>query len=723
MGAAFQTSSECYTLTPNTNWQLGAVWFNDQLNFNEDFEINLTVNLGNNPFGADGIVMVFQQVGTAALGDLGGGLGFEGFEPSLGIEIDTFQNPPNGDPTFDHMALISNGSVNHNIATNLAGPVAAIEGGATVCDGNDHAFKVTWDAAAQLLSVYFDCALRLTYSGNIVQSIFLGNPNVYWGFSGATGGFSNLQTVCISSFATGLPESFEVCQGESVQLGVVGAPDGTFQWSPTDFLDDPTSASPLASPTSDIGYTVVFTDLCGEVTELTTEVVVTTVNVSLDEPDQACEGDTITLSALGDAQNYVWSNGQTGATSSFSSGTSATVTGSTAGCSASATVSLLFAPPPESSIDAFFSFCSGESLEISASTSLENNVAWSSGQTSHLVSIDEPGDYTLVLTSQNGCTSSYGFVVAQLPMPQSVLPDSLSICSGESAFLDAGIADTYLWSTGEASASINVDAPATYSVTLSLNECEAEFTTVLTVNPLPQLTIQTHFDVCVNDVLELALPSANYLYMLDGAPVTDSLLIGSSGLYLLAAEAPLTGCSSEVQIEVAPLFPPAPSLPNDVSFCEGGFVLLDPGPQPPETESFWSTSETDPIIRVSTPGHYTVDLVNPCGAASAETTVSEVLCDCPVFIPNAFTPDLDHINEVFLPIVGCEVRDYEFVIFNRWGEVVFRSNHKGEGWNGSGPGRTHWVDNGIYAWKLKFNAELPGERISVNRIGHVIVLR
>ena len=110
VGDASNLGGDCYQITDNNDWELGAVWFNDQLDLTQPFTINVDVELGSaDADGADGIVFVMQSVGPAAIGVAGGGLGFEGFNPSFGVEIDTWQNVDVGDPVADHVAFLRDG--------------------------------------------------------------------------------------------------------------------------------------------------------------------------------------------------------------------------------------------------------------------------------------------------------------------------------------------------------------------------------------------------------------------------------------------------------------------------------------------------------------------------------------------------------------------------------------------------------------------------------------
>jgi hypothetical protein len=119
-----------------------------------------------------------------------GGFGYAGLPGnSLAIEYDTYQNSQ--DPAYDHIAIESGGSVNHNIA----GPVQASASASNIKDCAWHTTEIIWNVNTQTYSVYFDGTLRLTYTGNIVANFFGGNPIVNWGWSGSTGGATDDQEI------------------------------------------------------------------------------------------------------------------------------------------------------------------------------------------------------------------------------------------------------------------------------------------------------------------------------------------------------------------------------------------------------------------------------------------------------------------------------------------------------------------------------------------------
>ncbi|MAI23875.1 MAG: hypothetical protein CL828_07450, partial [Crocinitomicaceae bacterium] len=262
-GTAQSLGGDCYQLTTTQGNQNGTVWYSELIDLSQPFDLNFTMNFGTfDVTGADGMVFVLQDVGTNALGQTGGALGFSGFDPSFGIEFDTWQNGQYGDLIQDHIGFVSDGSVDHAPPTGLGGPVTANVIGGNIEDGEEHPVRITWDPNTQIIAVYFDCELRLANQVDLVNTIFSGQEFVYWGFTGSTGGSFNNQSVCLAPniLATG-PETW-ICPGGSVELNVIGAPNSDYSWEPATFLSDSTGATVICTPDSSTTYVVTYEGFC-----------------------------------------------------------------------------------------------------------------------------------------------------------------------------------------------------------------------------------------------------------------------------------------------------------------------------------------------------------------------------------------------------------------------------------------------------------------------------
>ncbi|HNU55652.1 MAG TPA: gliding motility-associated C-terminal domain-containing protein, partial [Flavobacteriales bacterium] len=120
-------------------------------------------------------------------------------------------------------------------------------------------------------------------------------------------------------------------------------------------------------------------------------------------------------------------------------------------------------------------------------------------------------------------------------------------------------------------------------------------------------------------------------------------------------------------------------------------------------------------------------LYEVCLTATDANGCSNTVCTpLPIFdllavhVPNAFTPNGDGVNDDFLPIFNLpQVKEYQFFVFNRWGELIFNTDQPGKPWDGSYGGVVSQVD--VYVWKLSCKDALSGDPIE--RIGHVSIVR
>jgi hypothetical protein len=313
-GDAEAIGNDCYQLTGLSTYENGTVWYADQIDLSEPFDLQFLMNFGDlDGSGADGICFVLQTVGTSAIGTDGGGMGYLDFGTSVGIEFDTWQNGDYSDPIEDHVAIQINGNINHNSTGNIAGPVQANAVEANIEDGEDHVVRIVWNPETQIIQVYFDCVFRLSGTIDMINDIFGGNGLVYWGFTAATGGSYNNQIVCLQENILNQTENLTICTGASVQLVAGASSDGIYTWNPETFLDDPTGAAPICSAPVSTQYMVTFNDLCNVPTVLTFNVSVEDLEVTVTGEDIInCINESSTVNAqlnLDLDGTYTWNLG------------------------------------------------------------------------------------------------------------------------------------------------------------------------------------------------------------------------------------------------------------------------------------------------------------------------------------------------------------------------------------------------------------------------------
>jgi gliding motility-associated-like protein len=91
-----------------------------------------------------------------------------------------------------------------------------------------------------------------------------------------------------------------------------------------------------------------------------------------------------------------------------------------------------------------------------------------------------------------------------------------------------------------------------------------------------------------------------------------------------------------------------------------------------------------------------------------------------IYIPNSFTPNGDGKNDVFYPVDrGIEAKDYNFYVFNRWGQLIYEAHQPSKGWDGLHNNKN--VKTGVYVWKISYYSNVTNQ--TVEKMGHVNVLK
>lgn len=147
---------------------------------------------------------------------------------------------------------------------------------------------------------------------------------------------------------------------------------------------------------------------------------------------------------------------------------------------------------------------------------------------------------------------------------------------------------------------------------------------------------------------------------------------------------------------------------NDWTFGDGGTsIALNP-------------EHTFPIGEI---GNYVVELIvtSQFGCVDTASQIIIVKDQLLYYVPNTFTPDGDEHNNEFKPVMtaGMDPHDYQLLIFNRWGELLFQSNDISVGWDGTYNGE--YVQEGTYVWTLRFGM-MDTDEIRTDK-GHITLLR
>lgn len=117
-----------------------------------------------------------------------------------------------------------------------------------------------------------------------------------------------------------------------------------------------------------------------------------------------------------------------------------------------------------------------------------------------------------------------------------------------------------------------------------------------------------------------------------------------------------------------------------------------------------STDSLNPWYRYKKEGFFNIRQIvfDSFGCKDSSEITITIYDDFRIYVPGAFTPNEDGTNDVFKPVFnGVIADDYEFLIFNRWGEMIFKSNDLNLGWDGSYKGDAVNTDVFMYIIKLR----------------------
>jgi len=156
---------------------------------------------------------------------------------------------------------------------------------------------------------------------------------------------------------------------------------------------------------------------------------------------------------------------------------------------------------------------------------------------------------------------------------------------------------------------------------------------------------------------------------------------------------------------------------HDTALCTGQTLLLDATSS--NATYRWQDGSSQPQFNVTRPGTYSVEVISPCGDTRDSIMVSYEDCTCRFYIPSAFTPNHDGVNDVFIPKSKCLFTGYNMRIFNRWGQLLFESRNAAAGWDGTSAGRAQPA--GTYIWELVYKDNLTGRNI--RKMGTIILIR
>ena len=386
--------------------------------------------------------------------------------------------------------------------------------------------------------------------------------------------------------------NLSICDGESTTLSVNGG--DSFVWN-----NGSTSAN--INVTSSGNYSVVASNSNGCTASASATVnVMQNPTVTISGEVSICVGETANLNAEGGV-SYVWSNGSHNQSINVSdAGTYSVVTTDANGCTSGASIVVTQNSLPEVSISGQQTICSGSSATLLAGGG--TSYLWNNGYTEASISVTTGGTYIVVVGNSAGCTASASATVVVNETPTPVISGNLSICDGESTTLSVNGGDSFVWSNGSASESINVTSSGTYSVVVSnSNGCTASASVSVNILENPIVTISGNSSICDGGVTTLTAEGGNSYLWSTGFPGA-SINVSEAGTYSVIAIG-ANGCTSSAELVVVRYSVPEVSITGNTTVCEGSSTTITANGG---VSYQWSTGETGASINVNAFGIYSV---------------------------------------------------------------------------------------------------------------------
>ena len=525
-------------------------------------------------------------------------------------------------------------------------------------------------------------------------------------------------------------------------LGGAFTPNGS--WSPG-FADGSTRFDPEADTPGTFQYIVKSVwDGCPNDTS---EVVVRVASPIGDlGPDTTlCYSPFIQLSlaTLPEHTQWLWSSGETTASISVTTAGVYTVTVTSDINNCAFTDQISIAPTPYAGEDGTVDFCPSD-----PATNLANYLtgtfvpggAWSpgfvDGSNRFDPAADTPGTYQYIVKSNwEGCPGDTATVVVRVASPIGDLGPDTTLCNSPSlqfTLVTLPEHNNWVWSTGETTAAITVNTAGLYAVTVtsSINNCI--FSDQIKVEPPPYAGEDGSGDFCPDD------PAIDLRSLLGGTFVQNGYwspaFMDSGGLfdpkldtdrkfqYIIPSN--WVGCPNDTAIVEVRVASPITDFGPDTILCRDATLRLSINTLPEYNNWQWSTGSFSSSILVQTAGVYSVTVtseVNNCVFVDS-IKVDYVTClECPVYVPNVFSPDDDGRNDKFQAFAGCDFLSYHLSIYDRWGALMFETYDPNTEWEGDFRGKN--LNPGVYVWLLDYETELLGKPFARRKQGDVTIVK
>ena len=288
-----------------------------------------------------------------------------------------------------------------------------------------------------------------------------------------------------------------------------------------------------------------------------------------------CTSQSANITASG-GTSYSWSNGQTTASITVTPFNTTTyiVTVDDGTCSASDFIVVTVSPFPSANAGIDKTICKNSTVAIVASGG--DSYSWSNATTNNPLMVTPISNTTYRVTvTKAGCTAVDDVAVYLLIPPTANAGGDQTICYGQTADLNATGNGSYIWSTGNTQAAINVQplVTSTYTITVYDTQCLSTDNVIVFVNPIPIISIDDDMTVCSGSRTLITADGGGTYSWTTGA-TTKSIIVYPITDTVYKVTVKLNGCSEteEIQVSIQPV--PDIDAGENNSICVGENITL-----------------------------------------------------------------------------------------------------------------------------------------------------
>ncbi len=268
------------------------------------------------------------------------------------------------------------------------------------------------------------------------------------------------------------------------------------------------------------------------------------------------------------------------------------------------------------------SICEGDTTTLTASGSV--SYVWNTGETTASIDVTPTvtTTYTVTGTDANGDTSTDSVTVTVDTPITADAGEDVEICEGDEVTLTASGGDTYLWSNGATTQSINISPTDTtnYSVIVTRNSCSSTDEVTVAVKPRQTINAGNDVDIYPGESTTLTVVGDGDILWSTGE-TTASITVSPNVTTTYTVEVTeLNGCTSTDEVKVTVIGSVDANAGNDITICEGESTTLTAT----GGEAYlWNTGETTASITVNPniTTTYTVEVSNAISSDSDDVTV------------------------------------------------------------------------------------------------------